>query len=502
MTTPNRFSRGRKIGHTLLWIAAGASLAAILRSQPPDRTAVIVAGAVYGAAVLYTRYVLQIQFLEVPALWLLAFGIFHLGLVVPWALGLYDASDNWWISHEDIPSALLLISLALISYQIGMIASWRQPGPERGTIGEKRTAPTFANRILLISGLALMLASGLMYIFGFWTLFGSHFSSVAYSDMYEAVMEVDSRWYGAGLLLFPVGIYTAAAGATRRQLLALFPCIGLWAAWQLFLGFRSKALLILMVALYIAVKKGFRVPKRTLAICAVLILYMMPIISVARSEAVGRRFSEETWREANPFGGLAEMGQAIWPVAETYRLIGPSELRLGRTYLASLYRVIPSVGVGYLPGKRFREASLDNSPGYWFVLVTTPGLLRENLGRGFSVVAEAYMNFGVWGVVLMFFALGYALVRIEALSSRSVFSLAAAAIILDPLLWLVRNDSSVFMRTAVWGCGFVFFAWLFATWPVGVLRSAGGSSHRRTLSSKTPPRPFTGQETSRLPSAR
>jgi oligosaccharide repeat unit polymerase len=489
MTTSNQFGRGRKIVHTLVWIAVGVCLAAILRSQPPDRTSVILAGAAYGAALLYTRYVLQIRFLQVPSLWLMALAVFHLGLVVPWALGLYDATDNWWMAHEDIPSAMLLISLALISYQIGIIASLRQPGPERGTIGEKRTAPTLANRGLFISGLILMGVAGLMYISGFRAAFGSHFSGVAYSDMYEQVMEVDSRWYGAGLILFPVGVYIAAAGATRRQLRVLFACVGLWAAWQLFLGFRSRALLILIVALYMAVKKGFRVPKQALVICAISILYIVPVVSLVRQEAVGRRFSEKTWHEANPLGGVAEMGQAIWPVAETYRLIGPNQLRLGRTYLSSLSRVIPSIGVGYAPSKRLREINLDNSPAYWFLLVTAPYLFRLNQGRGFSVVAEAYMNFGTWGVVIIFFALGCVLVRLEALSTRNPFSLAAIAIVLDPLLWVVRNDSSVFTRTAVWGCSYLFFAWLFASGLISAPKRPERSAVGKALPSRPSLRP-------------
>jgi putative effector of murein hydrolase LrgA (UPF0299 family) len=90
-----------------------------------------------------------------------------------------------------------------------------------------------------------------------------------------------------------------------------------------------------------------------------------------------------------------------------------------------------------------------------------------NLGRGFSPVAEAYMNFGVWGVVAIFSVLGYGLVRLERFSTHSVFSLAVVTVVLDPALWAVRNDFSVFTRSAVWGCSTVFLIWLLASKFVG-----------------------------------
>lgn len=483
----NQLSRAKKARDILIWAIIGACLAAMMDSRSPDRTCAVVSGLMFVAALVYTRYVLQIRFLEVPSLWLLVLGVFHLGLVVPWALGLYDAGNDWWIRHEDIPSALLLINLAMVSYQIGIIASVNKSPPERGTAGEKPEEGYLANRILFMAGLFLTVAGAVMYIYGFSETFGRDFSSVAYTDMYQTVVEVDSRWYGVGLMLFPIGVYTAIAGAARRQVLGLFLCIALWAGWQLFLGFRGKALLVLIVAAYMAVRKGFSLPRRGLVAGLIVILYLIPLISFTREEAVESRFTTERWSEANPFTGLAEMGQAIWPVAETYRLIGPSQLRLGRTYLAALYRVAPNIGAGYAPGKRFREIALEDSPAYWFVLVTSPYLFRLNLGRGFSVVAEAYMNFGIWGVVIIFFGLGYALVRFEARSTRDPFWLAVVAIVLDPLLWLVRNDFTVFTRSVVWGCGYVFLAWLLGSGVLGSPKLRIGLRREKALAGKSLP---------------
>lgn len=476
----NRFGRATKTGHILLWSAVGVCLAAIMRSQPPDRTCAIVTGIAYGAAVLYTRYFLQIRFLEVPGLWLLALGVFHLGLVVPWAIGLYDAWNTWWLGRADLPSALFLFVLALVSYQIGLIIATTKPAAVRAT-AERQVVRELDNRTLFLAGVLLMAVSGAMYLVGFWQTFGSGVSSLVYADMYQVVMETDSRVLGVGLLVFPMALYVAAAGATRKQLFAVFGIAGLWAIWQLFLGYRSRGFLIVIIALYIASKKRFSIPRRVLIAIVVAAAYVIPLVSIVRVEATGERFSKGLLQDVNPLNGFAEMGQAIWPLAETYRLVGPNQFRHGRTYLSAFNRAVPNIGRGFTPGKRLQEINIEDSPAYWFVLATEPYLFHLNLGRGFSAVAEAYMNFGVWGVVAIFSVLGYGLVRLERFSTRSVFSLAAVAVVLDPALWAVRNDFSVFTRSAVWGCSFVFLVWWLASKFVGESKRAVGSPKGEVL---------------------
>ena len=68
-----------------------------------------------------------------------------------------------------------------------------------------------------------------------------------------------------------------------------------------------------------------------------------------------------------------------------------------------------------------------------------------------SVGGETYVKFGIPGVILMFFALGYFLTRLEKIGSRSPYILAAQAVLLGPLLWCVRNDFNTYVRPALWG---------------------------------------------------
>ena len=80
-----------------------------------------------------------------------------------------------------------------------------------------------------------------------------------------------------------------------------------------------------------------------------------------------------------------------------------------------------------------------------------PWTYKNYGGMGFSAIAEPYMNFGVPAIVLYFSVLAFFLVWLEQVSVRNSYTLAAWALILGPLLWTTRNDSSNFFRAAAWG---------------------------------------------------
>src|ERR1700675_3575760 len=61
-----------------------------------DSSAVLVAGAVLAASFVFSRLVLHLRLTTAPMLYLALLGLFHLGLVVPWALGLYDVNRMPW----------------------------------------------------------------------------------------------------------------------------------------------------------------------------------------------------------------------------------------------------------------------------------------------------------------------------------------------------------------------------------------------------------------------
>ncbi|NPV82276.1 MAG: O-antigen polysaccharide polymerase Wzy [Candidatus Aminicenantes bacterium] len=94
---------------------------------------------------------------------------------------------------------------------------------------------------------------------------------------------------------------------------------------------------------------------------------------------------------------ISEIGGSMYPLIMTMNLVpGEYQYRFGKSYLYSLITIIPNLGfwdihIGY------REANL----GDWLM-----GVLNLGYGPGYSLIAEAYINFGWFGIIFLLL-LGY-----------------------------------------------------------------------------------------------
>ena len=72
-----------------------------------DSSAVLVAAGVLAASLVLSSFVLHLPFTTAPMLYLILLGLFHLGLVVPWILGIYDINRMPWFAPYGAFSAPL-----------------------------------------------------------------------------------------------------------------------------------------------------------------------------------------------------------------------------------------------------------------------------------------------------------------------------------------------------------------------------------------------------------
>lgn len=107
---------------------------------------------------------------------------------------------------------------------------------------------------------------------------------------------------------------------------------------------------------------------------------------------------------------VAEMGLSMSCLIKTQELVPESEnYRYGKTYLYSFTTIIPNLGFWkYHPAKK--EANMSE----W--LTEKMGL---SYGTGFSTCAEAYINFGFWGWLMMML-LGYVLAGLSSIMEKAV----------------------------------------------------------------------------------
>ena len=107
---------------------------------------------------------------------------------------------------------------------------------------------------------------------------------------------------------------------------------------------------------------------------------------------------------------IAEMGLSMSCLIKTQEFVPASEnYRYGKTYLYSFTTIIPNLGFWeYHPAKK--EANMSE----WLT-----GKLGTTFGTGFSMCAEAYINFGYWGWLMMML-LGYAIASLSLTMEKAV----------------------------------------------------------------------------------
>lgn len=412
-----------------------------------DSAMALTAGALLLVSLAISRYVLGLTFTAGPMLYLALLGLFHLGLVVPWALGIYDISRIHWFDPHGLSHALALIIYAILSFQFGVFIAFSACGPEKESLN-KDDSNLEDTKIFAVGGL-LFLAAAIMFVAGLIQLDPVGYYRITYSEIFRLQAETDPRFFGSGITIGFIGLYLAAAGASQRRLRITFLCAGLWVSMLFYFGFRGPALIAGLIVYAIALKKKVIFPRWFPWAAAAFLLVAVPLEFIVREEPLNERSFPTSLDGINILDAPAEMGTSIRPLVETVDLIGPGDYRHGKTYLVGLKGILPNLSLRWEPSSK--ESIDDLPPSHWITAVVEPWSYRNHGGIGFSAVAEPYMNFGTPGVIIFFVLLAFLLVQLERVSIRNSYALATWALVLGSLLWTTRNDFSNFFRPAVWG---------------------------------------------------
>ncbi|WP_271397037.1 O-antigen polysaccharide polymerase Wzy [Salinicoccus roseus] len=221
------------------------------------------------------------------------------------------------------------------------------------------------------------------------------------SDASSVSNIVDSlgMWFIASMFLLLV-IYKSNKLARYTIVLTLgFVIVG-----SFIMGVRSIAmgLLFSLVFLYdIEVRKISKKGKLFLFFGILLIIYLLPVIQTFRG-LDNRTISEflnlvqEMYADNLLIDLIGELGGSMQPWLLTYDLIPDySSFKLGESYIAAFFAVIPSF---FLGGYSFTESAHLSG---WLMEAK-----NMSYGPGFSILAESYYNFGWFGIVFMF-AIGW-----------------------------------------------------------------------------------------------
>jgi oligosaccharide repeat unit polymerase len=421
-----------------------------IQMRVSDAALALTAGTLLLLSLASSRYALGLNFTAGPMLYLALLGLFHLGLVVPWALGIYNVAQIPWFRPHGMSHALTLIIYSILSFQFGLFLAFNTYKQARSFNKEDLDESNLENTKVFAAGCLLFLAATIMFVAGLMQLDPVGYYRTTYSEIYRRQAESAPRFFGSGMTISFIGLYLAAAGASRRQLQTALLATGLWVSMLFYIGYRGPALIAGLIVYVVGLKKRVRFPGWFPWAVTAFLLVAVPVESVVREEPLNERSFIRSFSGINILDAPAEMGSSIRPLIETVDLIGPGQYRHGGTYLLGLKGILPNLSPRWRPG--IQEQSVDDlPPSYWITAVVEPWIYKNYGGLGFSAVAEPYMNFGTPGVVIFFLLLAFLLIQLERISIRSSYALAGWALILGSLLYTTRNDFSSFFRTTAWG---------------------------------------------------
>ena len=434
-------------GGLLMWVQ-------ITNSEP---AAPLAAAAVWSLCLAVSLSVLRLHPLSPAMVYLYVFGVFHLGLAVPWSMGLDVGPAPAWLLHSSLDPALTLIILALMAYLAGTsLAAWKWPVSERATPVDVR----YHNVVIFHCGLVIFLGGLAMFLWGLRSLGFDRLLSATYFETYKLTNWYDPRFFVTSLNVAPIGLYLMAAAAPWRRIVAVLLTVLVWSSVIFWLGFRGFGLIPVITVLAVIHKRGFRLPKLAYPAGIAVMLFAIPLITVLRDARLEDRSIPEAASELRPLAAVSEMGASLRPLVHTVHYMETEDFRWGQTYWRGLLAVFPNVSGDWEGGSYLPLEELP--PSHWVTKQAAPWSYAHFGGLGFSAVAEPYMNFGTAGVVLYFIALPAFLVWADRVDASRPTRLATWAVLLGPLLWTTRNSFDNFFRPALLGLLCVFLARLAA----------------------------------------
>ncbi len=412
-------------------------------------TAALTSLCAVGAIILVVR-VSPRRFWSASAIYLFVLWLFHFGLAAVYGLGLPIGSATLanmsvWFYTPYTKEALILTGMGVVSCGIGILTAllW---GTKRA-----RSVPApislegaSIDRAFLVTGFTLVLVS----VCG-WFLIAARAGGVGiFFGSYETFLAVVGESIALTLTYYGINVgmvFLAAARPARLRRVA-FVIFCLWGLIALPLGLRGEVLFPGLTALIIMAKRR---PPFSAKVAFLLGLLLLSSIAALREvRQVGVQNVGATTVSASPLDALTELGSSLRPVSEVvyWRATG-DQFIYGASYWAPFDRALAKV----VPGRDWKLPPAEEDPRVLGSLAT----MRGDGAIGFSVVAEAYRNFGPVGVCAIMALIGLLLGRLD-LWPPTVGRQVLLGVILVPMLIEVRNDFTAVPFQILEGCVVVY----------------------------------------------
>ena len=372
--------------------------------------------------------------------------------------------------------AFVLASSAAI--HLGAMLSFRhQPV---GVISTSESELTWSRRIGALMLVVAVPATALVLIPALRVVAAGGYQSLYQQDV---VLGLDAAPRILASLAVPGAMFLLVGG--RRHPLAKMSSavvIMLVACSQLALGYRAAGTMPLAMYTWLWHRSVKRVPLAAVLGCAaVLLIAVFPTLAIIRGFSGDERLSLDAAAKTfsaleSPFvASVAEMGNSMSTVAYTMEFVPESRpFDLGLSYWYAALTALPNM---------FWEIHPSIQHGYasrWLIEIVDPSAASHGGGIGYSHIAEAYLNFGMFSW-LPLMLLGTLLGVAERWACRSTLTRAAAmASAFGFVLFVVRAESAAVVRSLLWFAAAPYAAVAFAV-RVPLWNANTPTLHRATI---------------------
>src|SRR5579883_3293340 len=385
------------------------------------------------------------------------------------------------VSAEAVVESLYIVLIALAALHLGaVLADVRlRVAKQLGTVADEgtveETARGLARALVIVAGIptVILIVEGL-----------SIFSVSGTIGLYQQQVRanVDAAPVVIGTFLVPAALFGIATHRRRFEAFIYTGVILAFSASQMLLGVRSTALMPLAALAWLWDVRIKRLPRAAMVAAGFFVLGVLnPLVAIVRSEPTGLSGLMAAYSARfdsllrAPIAALVEFGGTLQCLACTVILV-PFERAydLGASYAYALLTIFPNLGSGLHP--TIEHGTLSD----WLVWRVDPYWAAQRGGLGFSAIAEAYLNFGVSGVVFVMTLIGFALQMLVGWAERHQghARLAVVASVLAVILRFPRDESASMVRYLVW--------YSFAPYALVVLIARFRAARRASTEAETP----------------
>ena len=367
---------------------------------------------------IFSWYFLRKEFL-CPYIFFLAIGyMFMYGQCFLWAFDIPFQYKNLLLRnvHSDIFIAQAFSILCLLIFHLGALLASRKP-LNPNALPAKLTDTDKTEDIiksLKIAGIVLFFISVVPFFADLISTI-SVSMRVGYKNLFYIQDSALDNFYDIVKSFFVPSCFFIFIGYNKNKIIRILffsLMVILFLVTFYYIGGRSASMLLIMISLFlwhyfVSPLKGAKI-----AVLAVIILTVLALASIVAAvrNVQDKTFSDfiTAFNELDDNPVIRVLGECGWSLTVSLEMIKRTSVqfpfRFGSSYLYSLTTIIPNLGLWPI-----HPATVNANLSNWL-----NGILQLGYGPGFSPAGEAYLNFGWFGLIMLFF---------EGMLAGSYFSL-------------------------------------------------------------------------------